>query len=90
MSNEIEVKEEEIVEKASEKVAENHTEVAIKTAKTIKSEKNVEIKIPVDPQNPKDLIVPVVINGYRWRIKRGEKVSVPASVAKILEEAKYI
>ena len=50
----------------------------------------VEIKIPIDPQNPKDLVVPVIINGYRWEIKRGEKVSVPEPVAKILEDSKYI
>lgn len=72
------------------KVDAKHTEVAKKTAKAIKSKKMVEIKIPVDPQNPKDLIVPVIINGYRWEIKRGEKVSVPEPVAKILENSKYI
>lgn len=68
----------------------NHTKIALKTAKAIKGAKKVEIKIPIDPQNPKDLIVPVIINGYRWEIKRGEKVSVPEPVAKILENAKYI
>ena len=67
-----------------------HTKIALKTAKAIKGAKKVEIKIPIDPQNPKDLIVPVIINGYRWEIKRGEKVSVPEPVAKILENAKYI
>ena len=73
-----------------ENVDAKHTEVAKQTAKVIKSKKMVEIKIPIDPQNPKDLIVPVIINGYRWNIKRGEKVSVPAPVARILEESKYI
>jgi len=72
------------------KVDAKHTKIALKTAKAIKGAKNVEIKIPIDPQNPKDLIVPVIINGYRWEIKRGEKVSVPEPVAKILEDAKYI
>jgi hypothetical protein len=67
-----------------------HIEVAKQTAKVIKSKKMVEIKIPIDQQNKKDLIVPVIINGYRWEIKRGEKVSVPEPVAKILEDAKYI
>ena len=72
------------------KVDAKHVEVAKQTARTIKSKKMVEVKIPVDPQNPRDLIVPVIINGYRWEIKRGEKVSVPEPVAKILEESKYI
>lgn len=72
------------------KVDAKHTEVAKQTAKAIKNKKMVEIKIPIDPQNPKDLVVPVIINGYRWEIKRGEKVSVPEPVAKILENSKYI
>ena len=72
------------------KVDAKHTEVAKQTAKAIKNKKMVEIKIPIDSQNPKDLVVPVIINGYRWEIKRGEKVSVPEPVAKILENSKYI
>jgi hypothetical protein len=72
------------------KIDAKHTEVAKKTAKAIKNKKMVEIKIPIDSQNPKDLIVPVIINGYRWEIKRGEKVLVPEPVAKILEDSKYI
>lgn len=59
------------------------------TAKKLK-ENQIKIKIPVDPLNPKDLMVPVVINGYQWLIKRGESVTVPEEVARILEEAKYI
>ena len=63
---------------------------AKKTAKEIKKGKTVRIKIPVDPQNLGDVVVPVMINGYMWRINRGETVDVPEQVAKILEEAKYI
>ena len=62
---------------------------AKKTAKALKAEM-VRIKIPIDPLNPKDIMVPVVINGYQWLIKRGETVEVPTEVARILEEAKYI
>lgn len=62
---------------------------ALETAKTVKKSL-VRIKIPVDPLNPKDLIVSVMINGYIWQIKRGETVDVPEQVANILEEAKYI
>ena len=63
---------------------------AIETAKEIKKGRNVTIKIPVDPQNPEDKVVPVSINGYAYYINRGETVEVPEAVAKILEEAKYI
>lgn len=59
------------------------------TAKELKKDM-VKIKIPVDPQNPKDIVVPVMINGYMWFINRGETVEVPAEVANILENAKYI
>lgn len=50
----------------------------------------VRIKIPVDPRNPKDKVVPVGINGYFYYINRGETVEVPEVVADILEKAKYI
>ena len=59
------------------------------TAKKLKKEM-VRIKVPVDPMNPKDLMVSVSINGYKWLIKRGETVEVPEEVSKILENAKYI
>lgn len=62
---------------------------AQETAKKVKESK-IKIKLPIDPLNPKDLMVPVVINGYQWLIKRGESVEVPEQVAKILEDAKYI
>ena len=60
------------------------------TGQQLKKEEMVEIKIPVDPLNPKDLMVPVVIDGYIYQIKRGEKVKVPKEVEKILERAKII
>lgn len=72
------------------KIDAKHNKVALKTGKEINKQKKVEVKIPIDPQNPKDLIVPVVINGYRWEIKRGVKVALPESVVKVLENAKYI
>lgn len=77
MENEVKITEEQIEKEAKE------------TAKKVKA-KMVRIKIPVDPLNPKDLMVPVVINGYLWNIKRGETVEVPENVANILENAKYI
>ena len=76
--------------KIEEKVNETEMEKeAQETAKKVKAN-TIRIKIPVDPMNPKDLMVPVVINGYQWLIKRGETVEVPEQVAKILEDAKYI
>lgn len=64
-------------------------EIANETAKKLK-EDMVNIKVPIDPLNPKDLMIPVVINGYQWLIKRGEMVKVPKKVMEILEEAKYL
>lgn len=75
-----------IDEKLNEKELEKEAQ---ETAKKVK-ENTVRIKLPIDPLNPKDLMVPVVINGYQWLIKRGETVEVPEQVSKILEDAKYI
>lgn len=50
----------------------------------------VEIKVPIDKQNPKDLEVTVQINGYVYLIKRGETVKVPAPVKKLLERAGHL
>lgn len=50
----------------------------------------VKIKIPLDPLNKEDSMVPVGINGYFYYIKRGETVEVPETVADILTRAKYI
>lgn len=86
VENQPEVKETAAVETADK----NLVKVAQSTGNYLNKQKKVTIKIPVDPQNPKDLIVSVGINGYKWRIKRGEKVEVPADVARILEESKYI
>ena len=56
----------------------------------LNAEEKVKVRIPVDNQNPKDLIVRVALNGVAYQIKRGESVGIPKSIAKILEEAKYI
>lgn len=63
---------------------------AIETSKKLSKNGKVRIKVPVDQLNPKDLMIPVVINGYQWLIKRGETVELPEEVVRILEEAKYI
>ena len=58
--------------------------------KMFENVEKVEIVIPKDRLNEKDAFVPAAINGYIWKIKRGEKVSVPVEVARILREAGYI
>ena len=50
----------------------------------------VKIRIPIDPLNKHDLVVPVLINGYMWKIEKGKSVEVPENVAEILTEAGYI
>lgn len=65
-------------------------EMAENFGKKLNGEKKVAVKIPFDSRNPGDKVVPVCLNGYIFEIKRGEKIEVPASIAAILEEAKYI
>ena len=50
----------------------------------------VTIKIPIDKQNPKDLVVAVQLNGYPYFIERGKEVSVPNVIKKMLENADLI
>jgi len=65
-----------------------------KMAKGMKTELDkqdkVSVRIPVDKMNPKDLVVPVCINGYIYQIERGKSVPVPSEVARILEDAGYL
>lgn len=58
--------------------------------KMFENVEKVDVIIPKDKLNEKDAFVPVAINGYIWKIKRGEKVSIPVEVARILREAGYI
>ena len=64
--------------------------MAEKAGVEVNKQDKVKIRIPFDPINKTDLVVPVCINGYVWKIKRGETVSVPEVVADVLAEAKYI
>lgn len=66
-------------------------DMAKKAGEQVKIESDkVKIRIPFDKLNPKDLAVPVCINGYIWQINRGEYVEVPKAVADVLSEAGYI
>jgi len=56
----------------------------------VNKQDKVRIRIPIDPLNKQDLIVPVIINGYVWNIEKGKSVEVPENVAEILTEAGYI
>lgn len=65
-------------------------EMAKETGKEVNEQGKVKIRIPLDPLNKTNLIVPVIINGYMWSIERGKSVEVPENVADILSEAGYI
>lgn len=71
--------------------AKNKTQAMVKgmSSKLAKC-KQVEIKIPIDKQNPKDTTVEVQINGYIFQIQRGVEVTVPLPVKKLLERGEYI
>lgn len=80
---------------ASNKKTEHYTDkdmdqMAQESGDDINQQPKVKIRIPKDQLNPGDDIVPVCINGYTWRIKRGEAVEVPEVVAFVLTEAGYI
>lgn len=64
--------------------------MATTTQTSAKPEQLVNLRIPINPFNPKDLIVPVTINGKRTEYKRGETISVPAAVVDILTKAGYL
>lgn len=85
-------KEKEAVEARAKEISDAEMKkLANATQKTLKNtQKMVTITVPISERNPKDLVVPVTINGYTWRIKRGEEVTVPEEVKRILKEAKYI
>ena len=61
-----------------------------KNKKMFENSEKKAVTIPIDQLNKKDAFVPVSINGYIWKIKRGVEVKVPLEVARILKEAGYI
>ena len=87
----LEEKNKQVEEKLKELSDKELRKESLSTNRTLKNtQKTVTLTIPIDKRNPKDLVVPVTINGYTWQIKRGEKVEVPEEVERILHEAKYI
>lgn len=85
-------KEKEAVEARIKEISDAEmNKIAKQTNKELKNtQKMVEIIIPISERNPDDLVVPVTINGYTYQIKRGQEVTVPEEVKRILKEAKYI
>lgn len=60
------------------------------TGKVLAKEDRVRVRIPLNPLNEDDKVVPVCVNGYNYFVNRGEAVEVPKTVAEILEAASYI
>lgn len=56
----------------------------------LEAQPKVRVKIPFDPLNKGDTVVPVGVNGYFLDVPRGETVEVPETVADILTNAGYI
>lgn len=62
----------------------------VKLCKYFTKSEKVEIRIPLDKSNPDEKTIPVCINGYIFKLKRGENIKVPKEVKNILIEAQYI
>lgn len=62
----------------------------IKTEEITNKSDKIMVKIPIDPLNPLDIIVPIQINGYKWICKRGENIYLPKECVKLLEESGYL
>ena len=76
--------------KPKELTASDINKQALEVGKVLAKQKKVTLYIPKDPLNPSDDIVPVCINGYKYKIKRGEEVEVPKVVKDILKVAGYL
>ncbi len=63
---------------------------ALEFGEKLSKQKKVLLYIPKDPLNPKDDVVPVCINGYKYKIKRGEEIEVPEVVKDVLKAAGYL
>jgi len=77
--------------KITPQISDKDLDILAKTAgEEVNKQEKVKVRIPIDPLNKTDLIVPVIINGYVWNIERGKSVLLPENVVTILEEAGYI
>ena len=79
------------IKKETPKFTDGQLDTMAKDAgKEVNKQAKVRIRIPIDPLNKQDKVVPVIINGYVWSIEKGKNVEVPENVADILTEAGYI
>lgn len=60
------------------------------TGTALGKQEKVRIRIPMNPLNEDDMVVPVCINGHHYWLERGKSMEVPRTVAEILAEAAYI
>lgn len=58
-----------------------------KAAKVLGEEKKVEVQIPAYLQERLGAVVPVAVNGAVIQVPVGEKVKIPESMAKVLNES---
>lgn len=65
-------------------------ESARATGEVLGRQEKVRVRVPMNPLNEDDVVVPVCINGHHYWLERGKTVEVPRTVADILEEAAYI
>jgi len=65
-------------------------EIAKKTGKYLEGQEKVMVRIPTIQGEQEDTYVECCINGYNYIIKRGESVSIPASIAELLRNAGII
>ena len=70
--------------------AKNQENETNNVANRINRGKKIKVKIPVNPLNPTDLIIPIQINGYKWICRRGEEIVLPKECVKLLTQAGYL
>ena len=70
--------------------AKNQENEPNRVARIINSGRKIKVRIPVNPLNPTDTIVPIQINGYKWICKRGEEILLPKECVKLLTQAGYL
>lgn len=83
---------EQVLENAENKKVDtsDFIKTALSTGEKLKKQSKIRISIPKSELNQGDDYVVVAINGYKYKIKRGEEVEVPKSVYNLLKVGKYI
>lgn len=54
-----------------------------KAAKKTWLDDRIDFLAPIDFSNPKDKELLIIVNGYEFRIKRGEKVQIPRDAVQV-------